>query len=148
MKKFLHFEYLWVFVVAIILAVVALVVVSPLVFTSGERYLAVYLQTGDIYFGRQIGSYGLTLQEVWLFEHGQDGSTSLVPLSSAPWHPSQPIHINDKQVVFWTYLDPKSQVAQVIAGKLTMSAPTPQQYPGGNNLPVTSTPSAGKPSNQ
>jgi hypothetical protein len=119
---------LWILAAALVGALIALALAWQAGLITRSHYIAVYLQTGDIYFGKQVGLWGFTLENVWFFERRQDGSLALIPLSGAAWHPSEPIHINRDQVVFWTYLDPEGQVAQAIAGAIR-PAPSPEQMP-------------------
>ncbi len=121
-------RWLWILAAALVGALIALALVWQAGLVTRNHYLAVYLQTGDIYFGKQVGFWGFELDNVWSFQRGQDGSLALVPLSSAAWHPSEPIHINRDEVVFWTSLDPGGQVGQAIAGAIR-PAPSPEQAP-------------------
>lgn len=87
---------------------------------GGTRYIAVYLRTGDLYFGERVGLWGFKLDKVWLFQRQADGNLGLVPFRTAAWNPAAPLRINRDQIVFWTYLDPEGQVAQAIAGRLPL----------------------------
>lgn len=122
----------------IVIAAVAVVIVLLYLWQVGligpKRYVAVYLRTGDLYFGEQKGFWGAKLDNVWLFQAQQDRGLALVPLRTAAWSPSSPLRINDDQIVFWTYLSPEGQVAQAIAGRLpVVSTPAAQQIPQGQS---------------
>jgi len=71
-----------------------------------SAYSAVYLSTGDIYFGKLSWFPKTKLADAWLLQRTIDASerTSyvLVPFRSALWEPVGTIWLNPEQIVFWT----------------------------------------------
>lgn len=82
-------------------------------------YSAVYLVTGDIYFGELHMSPWPTLKNVWFLQRSQDAQGqpqfSIAPIGSTFWAPTDLIQLNPNQIVFSTRLRAESQVAQCIA---------------------------------
>lgn len=119
--------------IAIIIALVILIVTKS-DFNSKENdlspYSAVYLETGDIYFGKLKSFPRLQMTEVWLVQKTASGENNaglnLVPLTSAFWGPADKINLNSDQVVFTTRLTKDSQVAKIIENpELLNQAPSP-----------------------
>ncbi len=89
------------------------------------RYSVVYLQTGDIYFGK----FGLlpfpAISDAWVLQRGTGGDVTLNPLSATIWKPAGEVYLNPKQIVFWATLDPSSAVMRAIkSGGSAVSIPT------------------------
>ncbi len=83
-------------------------------------YSAVYLSTGDIYYGKLSWFPIPKMTDVWYLQRGYDAQSEqqqlgLAPLSSVFWKPVDEITLNPKQIVFWTKLRNDSEVAQAIA---------------------------------
>lgn len=93
-------------------------------------YSAVYLVTGDVYFGKLSWFPSARLDDAWLLQRtvGADGQAQfgLVPLSSAFWGPVGTVYLRREQVVFWTRLTNASQVAQALQNPAAFQAPTVQ----------------------
>jgi len=86
-----------------------------------SKYSVVYLQTGDIYFGKLSWFpwlWRLSLKNVWLVQRviDQQNQTQLnvVPLKNSFWGPIDKIYLNPKQVIFWTNLRKDSQLIKVL----------------------------------
>jgi hypothetical protein len=97
-----------------------------------SEYSAVYLSTGDIYFGKLSWFPWPHMKNVWYLQRGQDvqgqAQLGLVPLKNVFWGPIDEIYLNPKDVVFWTSLRNDSQVAQAFANpSALMPAPVPSQ---------------------
>lgn len=148
MTTFSMSKYLWIIIWVLVGAVIALTAAWQYGLIARDRYLALYLQTGDIYFGKQVSSLfsreGFTLQNPWFFQKGEDGNLTLVPMSNVAWHPTELVHFNEKQIIFWTYLDSESPVAQAIAGKISGNAPPPVQNASGTPSIVPPSPAEKK----
>lgn len=106
-------------------------------------YSAVYLATGDIYFGKLSWFPSPHLTDVWYLTRSQDqsGQTQLgvAPFKSVSWGPVDEINLDTKQIVFWTALSNGSQMVQAIEG--TASAPAGVQPQSGTS-PTDTPPSA------
>ena len=83
---------------------------------SPSPYTAVYMTSGDIYFGKFSRFPTPHLKEVWFVQRaaGQNNQQqfSVVPFTSAFWGPVNELYLNSKQILFWTRLRSDSQVAK------------------------------------
>jgi hypothetical protein len=83
-----------------------------------SKYSAIYLQTGDIYFGELSWFPWPSLKNVWLIQRSVDQQNQvqlgIVPLKNSFWGPTDKIYLNPKQVVFWTNLRKDSQLIKAL----------------------------------
>lgn len=79
--------------------------------------VAVYLTTGELYFGQKTARWGFKLKNVWLMNKSEDGKYSLQEFSQAVWKPVGLMNISKDKVVFWTNLDENSEVSKLIKGE-------------------------------
>ena len=83
---------------------------------GASPYSAVYLTTGDIYFGKLSWLPKPRLTNVWFIQRNVDSSNQpqlgLVPFTSAFWGPVDEIYLSPKQIVFWARLSKASAVAK------------------------------------
>ena len=81
-------------------------------------YSAVYLATGDIYFGKLSWFPGPRLDNVWFLQAGLDEENrsrpGVVAFTRAFWQPIDRVYLNPKQIVFWTRLSKESEVAKAL----------------------------------
>ena len=81
-------------------------------------YSAVYLTTGDIYFGKLFWLPKLRLTNVWFIQRNVDSfnqpQLGLAPFASAFWGPVDEIYLSPKQIVFWARLSKASDVVKVL----------------------------------
>ena len=107
-------------IVFIVLAsLVALGIIAGVIFSFVHRpYMAVYLATGDIYFGRVSSFPCVTIQDPWFFRRAEDGSVSLERFSDAVWMPEDTIKLNRDQIVFMARISENSQVIAMIEGRV------------------------------
>jgi len=64
------------------------------------KYVAVYLRTGEIYFGKLQYFPKLTLKDAVLLQTGQNNQLNLLPLVNTFWH-SKGYLILNKQNIVW-----------------------------------------------
>lgn len=110
-------------------------------------YSAVYLSTGDIYFGKlDWSSSAPHMEDAWFLQRGTDSkgnpTVGVYPFSQVAWGPAGDVYFNPQQVVFWTRLSATSSIAQLIANPAAAEA---QQGAGQQQLPAptaSSTPAA------
>mgnify|MGYP001056881368 CR=1 FL=1 len=106
-----------------------------------SRYSAVYLQTGDIYFGELSWFPWPSLKNVWLIQRTVDQQNQIqlgvVPLKNSFWGPIDKIYLNPKQVVFWTNLRKDSQLIKALENPniLDFSGQNQQLQQSGQQLP-------------
>lgn len=81
-----------------------------------ERYSAVYLNTGDIYFGKLSRFPRMTLRDVWFLQKGNDAQSGfgLSKFENAFWGPQDELIVNDESVIWVTELKTDSEVVQAI----------------------------------
>ncbi|MEK7212497.1 MAG: hypothetical protein AAB686_02380 [Patescibacteria group bacterium] len=144
MNKRLILVFILIVIVIVILAVwLALVFVRPN--ESGpSAYSAVYLSTGDIYFGKLSWLPWPKMKEVWYLQRGVDQQNQpqlgVARFKNAFWGPIDEIYLNPKEIIFWTSLRKDSQLTKAFANPASLeSAVPPQQVPEGNPPVATST---------
>ena len=115
---------------SILIIVIAVVLIALGVWVgkeiSGKKgdelspYSAVYLATGDIYFGKLSWFPWPKISNVWYLERRVNPSTqspelNVLPLKSVVWGPvGNEISLNPKEVVFWTRLARNNRIAKAI----------------------------------
>lgn len=91
--------------------------------TGASQYSAVYLVSGDVYFGKLSWFPSPHMTNVWFLERNQDqsGQTQLAiaPMKSVFWGPSDEVNFNPQEILFWTRLTNGSQVVQSIENPAT-----------------------------
>jgi hypothetical protein len=138
-------------IVSLIVLVVVLVVVGVFVgiklagskdSASASEYSAVYLASGDLYFGKLSLFPTPRLKDVWVFQRGVDDKNNVqvgvVPFNSTIWGPMDELNLNPKEVIFWTRLRKDSQIVSYIENPQSreqQQAPQgdSQQLPPGNS---------------
>lgn len=79
-----------------------------------SAYSAVYLTSGDIYYGKLSWFPQPHLTNVWYLQRSTDTSgktqVAVVPLKSVFWGPVDEITLNTSQILFWTHLKNSSQL--------------------------------------
>lgn len=112
-------------VVIIVLLVIALGVWIGISFVAGNSspsavspYSAVYLSTGDIYFGKLSMEPAPHMSDAWFLQRGTDSkgnpTVGVYPFSQVAWGPAGDVNFNPQQVIFWTRLSATSSIAQLI----------------------------------
>lgn len=101
-------------------------------FTESPFY-AVYLRTGDLYFGKltRFPSFGLT--QVYLLQvnrENQQNPLSIQRFRDVFWGPEDTLTINRDDVVWFTKLRSDSQLAQLIKTNPTLATPLAQPGQG------------------
>lgn len=107
--------------VLLVIVIILVVVLGGLIFWQKvgfeKPYYAVYLSTGDIYFGQLNRFPKLSLSDVWFIQrnaNNQQSPLSLVKFEQAFWGPSGTLDINKDDVVWMVKLKPDSQVVNFI----------------------------------
>ena len=111
-------------VVALLAAIFALLYVQKGL--SEKSYYAVYMRTGDIYFGELRGN---RLSSVLFLQQSDDGETAGVGLSefkNAFWGPEGVIILNPDQVVWKARLAKSSQIIGFIKSGISYGEQVPQ----------------------
>lgn len=80
-------------------------------------YSAVYLRTGDLYFGRLMNFPSFGLKDVYTLQINQQDSqnpVSIQKFANIFWGPQDFLKINRSEVVWMTKLNPNGQLAQLL----------------------------------
>jgi len=127
--------------------IIAIILLSVLVYISfinkidrKSTYYAVYLQTGDMYFGKLSRFPKLTLSDVWFIQRNIDeeqGGFNLIKYSNAMFGPKDKMEINKENVVWISKLRDDSQVVSFILQSKTQALQNsqPQAVPQ-TTLPI------------
>lgn len=134
---------MWMIAFIILVLVVlggAAVWVLPMISPS---YYAVYLDTGDLYFGKLSRFPRMTLTDVWYLQRdGQNQSLALSQFSKVVWGPENKMTLDDDKVVWVAKVSKDSQILPMLKGDRPAAAqqqgqlpaqqqPAPQQQPQG-----------------
>ena len=106
-------------------------------------YYAVYLRTGDMYFGHLCRFPRLALTNVYFLQQTQNKGKvglSLQQFKKAAFSPEDKIELNRYNVVWITKLQPDSQVVQFIEGKLPSAGPSVQPPTSSNPAQPSTSP--------
>lgn len=129
--------------IVIVAIAVAVFVIVFLVFKT-PTYSAVYLRTGDIYFGKLIRFPVLGLRNVHVLQVNQNDSENPVVIqrfTNVFWGPQDWLKLNRDQIVWIAKLDPASELSKFLlareSGKVLQQVPAPNAEP-----PVTQQPSS------
>lgn len=95
---------------------------------SSQVYSAIYLKTGDIYFGKLVYFPHFGLKNVYLIQsdpQNLQAPLSIQKFSSVFWGPSNFLKLNKSEVVWITKLDPLGQLATLIKANPDLKALSP-----------------------
>jgi len=86
-----------------------------------NSFYAVYLDTGDLYFGQLSKFPSLSLSNVWYLQRdSQNQGVALMDFSKAAWKPEGKIKINRDRVVWISKISQDSPIISVMLGKESM----------------------------
>lgn len=120
----------------IIVALLSLVVVS-INKPKLSKFSAVYLENGDIYFGKLSWFPRLNLSNTWFIQRNTDqaggSQLNVNPFSGIFWGPDSKIYLNRDHVVFIVRLRTDSQVAKFLENP-------PANNPSNQSAPINQNP--------
>lgn len=109
-------------ILLVIIAALVIVVVLGLLWywrtNYNSQYYAVYLDTGDLYFGKLSTFPDMTLSDVWYLQRDSQGNNSLSEFIKAPWGPEGSIKINKDKIIWTAKLSDLSQLIPYIENKI------------------------------
>lgn len=110
------------FGIILVLLVVVLILVALWYqkMNSASSYSAIYLDTGDVYFGKLSYFPSLTLNHTWYLQRDQSQGVALMDFSKAAWKPEGKIKINRDRVVWISKISQDSPIISVMLGKESM----------------------------
>ena len=106
-----------------------------------RNYWAVYLDTGDLYFGKLNYFPKLSLSDAYLLqrnEQNQQNPFSVSKFSNAFWGPENKLYINKDNIVWKTKLKKDSQIVNFIKNPQS-AMPAQAGAPSVQMIPVQST---------
>ncbi len=104
-------------VIVVLVLVLAGVVVWQ-TWIAGPSYYAVYLRTGDLYFGELSRFPSFELQHVYMLQvnaQNNQNPISVQKFTNVFWGPEDSIKLNRDEVVWYTKLKSDSQLVKLIA---------------------------------
>jgi hypothetical protein len=131
-----------IFIIAVLVLVVLGVWIGMNLSKSGNSgYSAVYLATGDVYFGKLSWFPTPHISGAWYLQRGVDAqnrpTAAVVPMKNVAWKPSDTIYFSEKQIVMWTKLASDSDLAKAMVNPESVNQ-------GQNQIPVPSTSTSGR----
>jgi len=102
----------WLWIILVVVIVLGAWWIIDALFPS---YYAVYLNTGDLYFGKLTRVPSLQLHEVWYLQKDAQGkSLSLAEFSKVVWGPEGALKINSDQVIWMSKIADTSEVVTLM----------------------------------
>jgi len=133
-------------VLFVVVAVLLLAFIGVLVWQqwfSTPDFYAVYLRTGDLYFGRLVRFPSFGLEQVYLLQvnqGNQQNPLSVQKFTNVFWGPEDYLNINRQDVVWMTRLRSDSQLRQLLLTNPSLQAPAGSQNSAQNQAPSTQLP--------
>ncbi len=113
-------------VAIILLSILIYLVINGKSKTISAPYYAVYLKTGDLYFGqlkRFFNSY--TLTRVYVLQRDQNGEFSVQKFDQAVYQPEDRLILNKDNIIWLTEIQDNSPLISILEGKqATTVSPT------------------------
>lgn len=100
-----------------------------------KSYVAVFLENGNIYFGKLSTFPRLKLNNAIFLQLDQTNQVSLQKFREAFWMPKGPIYLNKDHILFIAPINESSPIINLIEDKSTLKSPLFE-------LPPTSSPTA------
>jgi len=117
----------------ILIAIIALLAVYVFVFNKNinfelkRSYYAVYLRTGDLYFGHLCKFFSkYTLTNIYFLQRDEKGELSLQKFEQSAYQPEDKMILNKENIVWFSKIKNESPLIPVLEGKQT---PTPTTVP-------------------
>lgn len=98
---------------------------------SNSKFSAVYLTTGDLYFGKMVRFPSFGMKQVYTLQvnaQNQENPLSVQKFSNVFWGPGDFLKINREQVVWTTPLNDLGQMSQLLTNNPDL-LPTQSQVP-------------------
>ena len=107
----------------VLVALIFLLVFGLKGFFGQSNYWAVYLKTGDLYFGKLVRLSHYTLRDPYLLvlDSNKNGEAKIQKFEDAFWGPEPEMKINPENVVWISRLSSQSSVVKYMEGKANIS---------------------------
>lgn len=120
--------------ILIVLVIILFLILAGLLywqkFGLEKPYWAVYLDTGDMYFGKLSYFPRLSLSDVWYIQRNPQDSQNPLSISKFErvfWGPEDKLYLNEKNIIWKTKLKSDSPVLNFIKNPQMISQPQPRQ---------------------
>lgn len=98
---------------------------------KASKFTAVYMVSGDIYFGKMDWFPWPRLKTVWYLQRSVDQQNQpqlgVAPFKKIIWSPIDEIYINPKQIILWTKIKAGSELAKALENPSSVTSETQQQ---------------------
>ena len=135
------------FLISFVVVVIVFVAVGAGFFISNylqPQYYAVYMRTGDIYFGKFKPFARHTLTGVWFVQqtNNPQNPLSIQKFENVFWQPKGDLMLNEDEIVWKAPVKDESQVVQIIKqGVVPQQQTNQQQTPSQGQSETSSAPS-------
>jgi len=121
----------------ILIAIIALLAVYVFVFNKNinfelkRSYYAVYLRTGDLYFGHLCKFFSkYTLTNIYFLQRDEKGELSLQKFEQSAYQPEDKMILNKENIVWFSKIKDESPLIPVLEGKQALIPTTvPSETP-------------------
>jgi len=103
---------------AIVILLVTVAVFATGVLSQEKTYSAVYMETGDLYFGELHKFPSLYLTNVWYLQGGAGAGVTVSQLTESLWGPTDKIRLNRDKIVWTTTIASTSQLIDILKGRV------------------------------
>lgn len=123
--------------VVIVLGAVLVALVGYQTLFAESAYSAVYLRSGDLYFGKIVRFPYFGLKNVYMLQATQDPTNPLriQKFSQVFWGPEDYLRLNREEIVWHTHIRSDSQLAELL--KTNPELAQPQQQAPVQQIPTT-----------
>ncbi len=133
--------------VVIVLLVALVAVLAWQFWFATPSYYAVYLRTGDLYFGELTTFPNFGLSHVYMLQvNSQDkqNPVSVQKFTNIFWGPEDFLNINRNEVVWYAKIDPQGQLASLLASNPNLLPANSPATGSTGTAPTTATSTSGK----
>lgn len=113
------------FVIIVFLAIYFFVFNKNIVFQREKSYYAVYLKTGDLYFGELSRFGGYKLSNVFFLQRDQSGQLSIQKFEQSVFQPEDKIELNKENIVWVAKIKKGSPLISFFEGRQNQSLNPP-----------------------
>lgn len=95
-----------------------------------KNYWAVYLDSGDLYFGKLSNFPQLSLTDVWFLQsnlNNEENSFGIEKLTNVFWGPKNQLYLNQENIIWKVELEDDSQVVQFIKSNQNQNKETTEE---------------------
>lgn len=103
---------------AIIVLLITVAVFTTGVVSQEKTYSAVYMETGDLYFGELHTFPFLYLTNVWYLQGGAGAGVTVSQFTESLWGPTDKMRLNRDKIVWTTTIASTSQLINILKGQV------------------------------